>query len=177
MSFDHRHHRAEVLDALEQTSLHRDRAFLSSAEPASDVPPRQKDVALQLYAFPDGSQLARRLTQAILELWEWPGDHDAALIVMAELFANACDAAPETPLWAGVAWEPDGVKLQVWDQSPFLPPAPSLPENDALNGRGNYIVQALTIRRGANPTELFNGRGKVVWGVVPTIAPEPLEAS
>jgi hypothetical protein len=174
MNFDQRCPRAEVLDATEQPPRRRRSrtSFLSFADSTDSVlPPRQKDLTLQLLAFPDGAMLARRVTEAVLECWEWPGDHDAALLVMDELFSNACAATPEGPVWAGVTWEPDGVKLQVWDQSSLLPAAPALPADDALNGRGNYIVQALTIRSGTTPTELFNGGGKVVWGVVPTIVP------
>lgn len=172
MSFDWRH-RAEVLGAQEQAPTHRIPTFLSFAGAADAVlPPQQKDAALQLYAFADGSRLARAHTRAILNVWGWAGDHDTAVLVIAELFSNACNATPEGPVWVRVAWESDGVLLEVWDQSPVLPPAPHLPSDDAENGRGNVVIETLTIRRGATATDLLHGGGKVVWGVVPTHARE-----
>jgi hypothetical protein len=180
MSFDQRHNRrGEVIDTPKQTPPPRRTlsSFPAFAGTTDEVlPPRQKDMTLQLLAFPDGAMLARRVTAAVLECWQWPGDHDTALLVMDELFSNACAATPEGPVWAGATWEPDGVELQVWDQSPLLPTAPALPADDAVDGRGNYIVKALTIRSGTTPTALFNGGGKVVWGMVPTFAHERVEA-
>src|SRR5689334_20209457 len=135
------------------------------------LPPRQRDAVLQLYAFTDGSKLARSHTRAVLELWEWQGDHDSAVLVIAELFSNACAATPEGPVWVRVSWEKDGVLLEVWDESPLLPAAPRLPGPDAEDGRGNFVIEALTIRRGSTATEWLDGGGKVVWGVVPTRTP------
>jgi hypothetical protein len=172
MSFD-RHHHAELLDTPEQARPRRIPTFLSFAGAAGVVhPPQQRDAVLQLYAFTDGSKLARAHTRAILQVWEWAGDHDSAVLVITELFSNACAATPEDPVWVRVAWESDGVLLEVWDQSLLLPSTPHLPCADAENGRGNFVIEALTIRRGATVTDLLNGGGKVVWGVVPTTARE-----
>ena len=73
-------------------------------------------------------------------------------------------------MWVRVAWEKDGVLLEVWDESPLLPAAPRLPGADAEDGRGNFVIEALTIRRGSTATEWLDGGGKVVWGIVPPAA-------
>src|SRR5688500_8675544 len=57
--------RPEVLDAPEQGPLRRSPASLSFADPVDRLlPPQQKDAVLQLYAFTDGSKLARTHTRA-----------------------------------------------------------------------------------------------------------------
>jgi hypothetical protein len=113
MSFD-RHIHAELLDATEPPQLRRTSAvpapvLAGPTGPAKAAcPPRQKDAVLQLYAFADGSKLARTFTRAVLEMWDWAGDHDSALLVVAELFSNAVAATPESPVWVRVAWGPRG---------------------------------------------------------------------
>jgi hypothetical protein len=170
MSFDRRTH-AEVLDATENTPLRRTPTLPAPvlASPAKTAcPPRQKDAVLESYAFAEGSKLARTFARAVLEMWDWAGDHDSVLLVIAELFSNAVAATPECPVWVRVAWDPEGVLCEVWDQSRLTPPASRLPEVDAENGRGNFVIGALTLRHGSTVTELLNGGGKVVWGLVPT---------
>jgi hypothetical protein len=60
---------------------------------------------------------------------------------------------------------------EVWDPSPLKPPASRLPEVDAENGRGNFVIGALTLRHGSTATEWMNGGGKVVWALVPVSQP------
>lgn len=131
-----------------------------------DPHPSEQDFVLHLRAHEKGSALARHLTRLALNLWNWQGDPDAPLTVVAELFANACHAAPGGPVRLRIAWTPDGVRLECHDPSPHRPPAPSLPDDLSETGRGLYLIAALSTRHGTTPSPPPTP-GKTLWAVLP----------
>ncbi|WP_106397846.1 ATP-binding protein [Actinocorallia populi] len=131
-----------------------------------DPHPSEQDFVLHLRAYENGSVVARRLTRLVLDLWDWQGDPDAPLTVMAELFANACQAAPGGPVRLGIAWTPAGVRLECHDPAPDRPPVPSLPDDLSETGRGLYLVAAFSARHGISPAPPPDP-GKTLWAVIP----------
>ncbi|GAA2725650.1 ATP-binding protein [Actinocorallia aurantiaca] len=131
-----------------------------------DPHPSEQDFVLHLRAYENSSVVARRLTRLALDLWNWQGDRDAPLTVMAELFANACRAAPGQPVRLRVAWTSGGVRLECHDPAPHHPPDPSLPDDLSETGRGRYLIAALSARHGIIPAPA-PVPGKTLWAVLP----------
>lgn len=128
--------------------------------------PSEQDFVLHLRAYENSAVVARRLTGLALDVWRWQGDRDGPLTVVGELFANACQAAPGQNVRLRVAWTSEGVRLECRDPAPCRPPAPSLPDDLSENGRGLYLIAALSRRYGiaaGAPPEL----GKTLWAVLP----------
>ncbi|MEO3782672.1 ATP-binding protein [Actinocorallia sp. B10E7] len=132
----------------------------------ADPHPSEQDFVLHLRAYENSSVIARRLTRLALDVWNWQGDPDAPLTVMAELFANACQVAPGHPTRLRIAWTPTGIRLECHDPSPHHPPAPSLPDDLSETGRGLYLISALSTRHGTTPSPP-PASGKTLWAVLP----------
>ncbi|MGX2996969.1 ATP-binding protein [Streptomyces sp. JNUCC 64] len=91
--------------------------------------------------------LVRRRSGRALDLLGWPGDRDAAVLVVSELATNAVvhAAAPARSLGLRLAVLADGALLvDVSDPVPGPPDAPDTAVGpDAEGGRGLALVRAL----------------------------------
>ncbi|WP_433262307.1 ATP-binding protein [Actinosynnema sp. CS-041913] len=115
-------------------------------------------VAVTLPATAGASAQARRLVGEAVATWGMSPDvaEDAALVV-TELVSNAVDHA-SGPLELTVSRTPQGIRIEVADQSPTMP-QPRPVEVESARGRGLIIVAALSQDWGTSPT----GTGKTVW--------------
>jgi hypothetical protein len=120
---------------------------------------------LELGPFPGAVPCARLHARQVL--WEWGADASGenTELVVSELVTNAVQASCATRQGAVRMWlvcDRAQVVVFVWDASP-LPPARSEPGQDAENGRGLLLVEAVSQRWGHFGCE----SGKVVWAVIP----------
>jgi hypothetical protein len=110
-------------------------------------------------------------------LWEWrlTGDLDGTELVVSELVTNAvqrsrADGHP-APVRLWLLADRARVLVLVWDASP-LPPVTMSTSEDAENGRGLLLVDAISERWGFyfpgehGPASAAGQRGKVVWAAV-----------
>jgi len=127
--------------------------------------------ALHLGALPTAPGCGRAWTRQIL--WEWGLDRltDSTELLVSELTTNALQASAPLPgasigLW--LASDRERAMILVWDPSP-QPPAPANPGQDAENGRGLLLVEALSLQWGWYfPASISSGSeaGKVVWAII-----------
>jgi len=122
---------------------------------------------LELGALPGAVPCARLHARQVL--WEWglTSFSESAELLVSELVTNAMRISHATAQYAPVRiWvmsDRAQVVIFVWDASP-LPPVPAEVGDDAENGRGLLIVQAVSAQWGWEfPHELG---GKVVWAQV-----------
>lgn len=115
-------------------------------------------VAVTLPATAGASAQARRLVDEAVTAWGVSPEvaEDAALVV-TELVSNAVDHATG-PLELTVSRTPDGLRVEVADQSPAMP-QPRPVQVDSARGRGLIIVAALSRDWGTSPRAV----GKAVW--------------
>jgi hypothetical protein len=100
-------------------------------------------------------------------LWEWglAEFSESTELLVAELITNAMQASraamQDDPLRFWLVSDKAQVVVLVWDASP-LPPVP-MDVDDAENGRGLLLVQAVSARWGWHfPPDVG---GKVVWAL------------
>jgi hypothetical protein len=108
----------------------------------------------------DAPGRARRLVAQALAQWEWTGDHQAAVLIVNELSANAVVHA-RSPLWVCVTRRDDLVRISVADLDPGGPILLD-PSRYEASGRGLGIVAALADRWGHD----IDARGKEVWAEI-----------
>jgi anti-sigma regulatory factor (Ser/Thr protein kinase) len=91
-------------------------------------------------------------------------------LIVSELVTNAIAAAAgrdtETgprPVQLRLLGGDRVVKIEVWDASDAMPPAGRDVGTEAESGRGLFLVDMLSDRWGAYPTQ---GGGKIVWALV-----------
>jgi anti-sigma regulatory factor (Ser/Thr protein kinase) len=122
---------------------------------------------LELGALPGAVPSARLHTRQIV--WEWaltPLSEPVEQVV-SELVTNSVAAARAMPqiepvrLW--LLSDTRKVVVLVWDANP-QPPALIQVGDYAENGRGLFLVQALSERWGTYPTPQMGG--KVVWALI-----------
>ncbi|MFF8672594.1 ATP-binding protein [Streptomyces sp. NPDC015242] len=93
--------------------------------------------------------------------------HTAGLVI-SELLANAVQHADTDHVSMAVRLIDAALRIEVWDSSPVLP-RPRLPDDHSEDGRGLFLVTALTDRYGAKPTPT----GKRCWAEIDlTIRPD-----
>jgi anti-sigma regulatory factor (Ser/Thr protein kinase) len=87
---------------------------------------------------------------------------DDAHIVLGELVTNALTHSMDVFTLA-LGLYGDRILIEVWD-STDAPPKVTLPDDLSLNGRGMFLVDALSKEWGVRPEEKG---GKTVWAEVP----------
>jgi anti-sigma regulatory factor (Ser/Thr protein kinase) len=123
---------------------------------------------LELGALPGAVPCARLHTRHLLWEWRLTGLTDSAELVVSEIVTNAVRITQADERTAPVRlWllaDRARLLILVWDASP-LPPVPVRASDDAENGRGLLLVDALSTR-----WEFFqhHGGGKVVWALLDT---------
>jgi hypothetical protein len=119
---------------------------------------------LELGPFPGAVPCARLHARQVL--WEWgvAVSGESTELVVSELVTNAVQAsrAIQAAVRMWLVCDREQVVVFVWDASP-QPPARAEPGEDAENGRGLLLVEAVSERWGHFG---YDGGGKVVWAVV-----------
>ncbi len=138
---------------------------METAEKVEYALPRRFDLEIQ--GYDENVYLVRSLVDQAAESWRLSGDvRDTGRLVLTELTTNAVRIYRGRTVKAWVA-DPGGggLEMGVWDPGPGdrprLLPAPE----DAVCGRGLWLVHELSERRwGWYVSETTNG--KVVWATV-----------
>ena len=134
--------------------------------------------ALELGALPTAPGCARAWTWQILREWGLAPLSDSTGLLVSELATNAVQASRAVTgaaIWLWLIFDRKRVVILVWDASP-QPPVPADPGEDAENGRGLLLVQALSQQWGwyfpDHPGDASSSGqgGKVVWAVVASLA-------
>jgi hypothetical protein len=121
-----------------------------SAEPDSCL--------FRLGAHPSASRTARIVLEVNLKRWNLCHLLDDASLVTGELVANAAKLG--SPFLLKLIRERAAVMIAVTDGSEELPIVIDRTEDDtAIDGRGMFLVDALSQKWGVEPNEL----GKTVW--------------
>jgi len=127
--------------------------------------------ALPLGALPTAPGCGRAWTRQVLREWGLDRLADDTELLVSELTTNALQAsAPVADAAIGLwlASDCERAVILVWDPSP-QPPAPANPGQDAEDGRGLLLVQALSLQWGwyfPASTSPGGHAGKVVWAIV-----------
>lgn len=137
--------------------------------------PQQEVVKLQALATTPG--LFRWHLGSTLTMWHMDELNETAGLVLSEIATNAVLAVlqwqrdhPDNhvdPTITSIFREvgPDALRIEVWDHSPAQPPPPpagNIPDIEALNGRGLFLVEQLSREWGTRPAV----NGKCVWTVI-----------
>jgi anti-sigma regulatory factor (Ser/Thr protein kinase) len=128
---------------------------------------------LELGALITAPACARGHTQQLL--WEWGLARltDSSVAVVSELVTNAVETTIRHQLASPIALRLSSngqqVLIEIWDADPTPPQVPALdvnrlPQADAEDGRGLFIVEALSERWGCYTAETRGG--KVIWAEV-----------
>lgn len=116
---------------------------------------------------------ARRFARTTVEDWGLPELADPAELVTSELASNAILHARHTAFRVTLRrLSDDQVQVAVIDRSSTLPRQAD-PGDDEDHGRGLAIVDALSLKWGAEPMWWGTQKGKRVWADL--AAPEPAE--
>jgi anti-sigma regulatory factor (Ser/Thr protein kinase) len=155
----------------------------NTATRARTVPPPRPDppqpelsgwplhAALHLGALPTAPGCGRAWTRQILREWDLTHLTEGIELLVSELTTNALQAsAPIADATIGLwlASDCERAVILVWDPSP-QPPTPANPGQDAEDGRGLLLVQALSLQWGwyfLASTSPGGHAGKVVWAIV-----------
>ncbi len=122
---------------------------------------------LELVALPSAVPRARLHTRQVL--WEWglAEFSENTELLVAELTTNAMQvsraATQDDPIRLWLVSDKTQVVVLVWDASP-LPPVPVDAGEDAENGRGLLLVQAISAQWDCDLTPEMGG--KVVWAQI-----------
>jgi anti-sigma regulatory factor (Ser/Thr protein kinase) len=122
---------------------------------------------LELGALPGAAPCARLHARQLL--WEWglTAFSESTELLVSELVTNAMRISRATaqylPVRLWVVSDRAQVVIFVWDASP-LPPVANDAADDAENGRGLMIVQAISARWGWDFPPGMGG--KVVWAQI-----------
>jgi anti-sigma regulatory factor (Ser/Thr protein kinase) len=129
---------------------------------------RTRTSYLELGAHPVAVPCARLYTRHLLDEWGLGHIADDAELLVSELITNAIKATLDMQLAAQVALylaaDRNRLIMLVWDASPE-PPVHSPHGDDAVNGRGLEIIEALSDRWGSCVPDQG---GKVVWAWLET---------
>ena len=119
-------------------------------QPQPDLAGWPLHAALPLGALPTAPGCGRAWTRQVLREWGLDRLADDTELLVSELTTNALQAS--TPiadatigLW--LASDCERAVILVWDPSP-QPPTPAKPGQDAEDGRGLLLVQALSLQWG-----------------------------
>lgn len=124
---------------------------------------------LDLDALPTAPGCARAWTRQMLSEWRLGGLSDTAEVIVSELATNAMRASRRIGrqlIRLTLTLEQDELTILVRDDCPGSP-QPGNASEDAENGRGLFLVEAMSSRFGWHPSG--DGiPGKVVWAVLPS---------
>ena len=140
-------------------------------QPQPDLAGWPLHAALPLGALPTAPGCGRAWTRQVLREWGLDRLADDTELLVSELTTNALQAsAPVADAAIGLwlASDCERAVILVWDPSP-QPPTPAKPGQDAEDGRGLLLVQALSFQWGWYfPASTSPGGhvGKVVWAIV-----------
>jgi anti-sigma regulatory factor (Ser/Thr protein kinase) len=143
--------------------------------------PEKHDISIMLKPAATSPRDARNASRRALKIWGLANLIEATDAIISELVTNAVTASCEkVPLGRApssivlrLSVEADWRELcvRVWDPDPAQPPrGKPLPDGDTENGRGLFIVDAISERWGWYPAS--NG-GKYVWSVIKADAKTP----
>ena len=143
----------------------------SPHQPQPDLAGWPLHAALPLGALSTAPGCGRAWTRQVLREWGQDRLADDTELLVSELTTNAVQASAPLAgaaigLW--LASDCERAVILVWDPSP-QPPAPADPGQDAEDGRGLLLVQALSLQWGWYfPASTTPGghAGKVVWAIV-----------
>lgn len=107
------------------------------------------------------AQTARRFVHDRCADWGCQEMEDAATLIVSELVTNAILHAA-TPAELRAQWSDGVLRLEVLDNAEGRPPHPRVADEYDENGRGLFLVDALSAAWGVESTE----NGKVVWAEV-----------
>jgi anti-sigma regulatory factor (Ser/Thr protein kinase) len=117
---------------------------------------------LPLPPHPIASRQAHRVLEWALRDWAVePETADNARVVLSEMVTNALTHSLEVFRLA-LRFDGDHVLVEVWDCADGMPQV-GLPERLAVNGRGMFLVDALSKEWGVRPDA---EGGKTVWAKV-----------
>lgn len=127
--------------------------------------------SLDLRVAEHAGREGRAFVRVHVERWGVPEDRiDVTTLLTSELIANAVRYAPP-PLRLTVSNPADAVRVEVADSSSSppgsSPAARELPDLDAVNGRGMWLLETLASRWGYDTTPV----GKRVWFEVSAASP------
>ena len=136
--------------------------------PPQPPPGRPPRAALDLGAVPSAPGCARAWTRAVLREWQLADLSDASELIVSELTTNALLASRRE----GVAFfrlvltfDQGELAILVRDFCPGTP-QPGNAGADDENGRGLFLVQAMSARSGWYPPD-DGTPGKVIWTTLP----------
>ncbi|MEV6946939.1 ATP-binding protein [Streptomyces sp. NPDC051172] len=118
-------------------------------------------IRIPVCGTPAGATSARREIAEGIRAWGTslrPELLDAAELVASELITNAVRHAHDGPITAGVDLDGQALRIAVIDTSADIPEI-ALPDSDAEDGRGLFLVAALADRYGFDPLP----SGKRCW--------------
>lgn len=121
------------------------------------------DLDLQLDADPRSVGPARAEFRRFAADRLAPVDVDEASVVVSELVTNAQRVSPDARVLLHVSLIGELLRIEVVDGAGAHPSLPSAAGVDGENGRGLFIVQALSRRWGTSEHRL----GKCVWAELP----------
>ncbi len=124
---------------------------------------RTRSYILPLPPHKIASRQAHRVLEWALRDWRIEGDAaDNTRVVLSEMVTNALSHSLEVFRLA-LHVHPEQIVVEVWDGADGLPRV-GLPEGLAVNGRGMFLVDALSKEWGVRPEA---EGGKTVWAKVP----------
>jgi hypothetical protein len=114
----------------------------------------------ELASASDAPGEARRILAETLRRWGWPGDHQAAALIVTELSTNAVVHA-RSRFRICIIRTGGTIRISVADLHPS-PPVPARSSSFKTSGRGLDIVAALAVRWGHE----VGDHGKEVWAEI-----------
>lgn len=141
------------------------------SHPGPELASCQLYAALPLGTLPTAPGCGRAWTRQILREWGLDRLADNIELLVSELTTNALQAsAPiaDAAIGLWLASDCERAVILVWDPSP-QPPTPGNPGQDAEDGRGLLLVEALSLKWGwyfPASTSPGGHAGKVVWAIV-----------
>ncbi|MEU0335109.1 ATP-binding protein [Streptomyces sp. NPDC006193] len=138
-----------------------------TAAPARPAPDH-RTAAFEVPALPSAVGAARRTVRGLLTDWGVPdGVRDDVLLVVSELVTNALVHAAGERIGCRLHGAGGRVRIEVEDQAggPTLPAARRAGPDDR-NGRGLFLVEALSLDWGVRPVPGRSAR--VVWAELPS---------
>ncbi len=132
-----------------------------TAEGRRDDSPAAADVHVDLPSDLTAPGAAPWATRATLRQWALARLVEPVTLVVSELVTNAVRHG-RPPVWLRLLRREHGVRVAVHDEDPATP-AGGPASQEAENGRGLAIVQALAVDSGCSDVP---GDGKIVWAEV-----------